>query len=64
MKNIIIAVVIIILLVLGFMWWKGQQVAPALETAPKDNGLNVELQGEVQGDWEATGKDGSAEMPQ
>lgn len=64
MKNIIIAVVIIILLVLGFMWWQGQQQAPTLETAPEDNGLNVELQGEVQGEWEAVGKDGSAEMPQ
>lgn len=64
MKNIIIAILVIILLVLGFMWWNGQQATPTLETAPQEEGLNVELQGEVQGEWEAVGKDGSAEMPE
>lgn len=65
MKNIIIAVIVVIVLVLGYMWWQSAQ-APTLETVPQEEqSLNVEVNGEVQGDtWEATGKDGSAELPQ
>lgn len=62
MKNTIIAVIVVILLVLGFWWYKTQNAEPALETVPQEDGLNVDVSGEVQGDtWEATGKDGSAD---
>lgn len=64
MKNTIIAIVVIIVLALGFWWWKTQQ-SPVLETVPQEEqGVEVKVNGEVQGEvWEATGKDGSAELP-
>jgi cytoskeletal protein RodZ len=60
-KNILIALGIIIILGLGYWWWSNEQAAPAVEAVPEENG--VKINGEVQGTWEETGKDGGVGAP-
>lgn len=62
MKNIIIAIVVLVVLVLGYFWWQNQQTVLTPQTA----GQPI-LEGQVSGAvlepvWDATGKDGAAEQ--
>ena len=66
MKNIIIAVVVIVLLALGYWFWQNEQAKQSAQVAEDKALLEAGVNGEVRGDtseWEATGKDGGADVP-
>lgn len=66
MKNIIIAVVVIVLLALGYWFWQSEQAKQSAQVAEDKALLEAGVSGEVRGDtseWEATGKDGGVDVP-
>ena len=66
MKNIIIAVVVIVLLALGYWFWQNEQAKQSAQVAEDKALLEAGVNGEVRGDTsegEATGKDGGVDVP-